>query len=83
MPRVQAIIVRDGRVLMVRHRWYGEEWGCLPGGAQELGETPAQGALLGRYRKITIKDDEADWFAPGRKGLRAERDVCQSLYRDL
>jgi ADP-ribose pyrophosphatase YjhB (NUDIX family) len=45
MPRVQAIVVRDRRVLMVKHRQDGEEWWCLPGGAQQAGETPAQGAL--------------------------------------
>ena len=45
MPRVQAIVVRDGRVLMVKHCQNGEEWWCLPGGGQEPGETPEQGAL--------------------------------------
>jgi 8-oxo-dGTP pyrophosphatase MutT (NUDIX family) len=45
VPRVQAIVVRDGCVLMVKHRQGGEEWWCLPGGALEPGETPAQGAL--------------------------------------
>ena len=45
MPRVQAIVVRDGRILMVRHRVQGVEYWCLPGGALEAGETPAQGAL--------------------------------------
>ena len=45
MPRVQAIVARDGRVLMVKHRHNAEEWWCLPGGAQEAGETPEQGAL--------------------------------------
>ena len=45
MPRVQAIVVRDGRVLMVKHCQNGEEWWCLPGGGQEQGETPEQGAL--------------------------------------
>jgi ADP-ribose pyrophosphatase YjhB (NUDIX family) len=45
MPRVQAIVVRDGRVLLVKHRQKGEEWWCLPGGAQEADETPEQGAL--------------------------------------
>ena len=45
MPRVQAIVERDGRVLMVKHRQNGEEWWCLPGGAQEADETPEQGAL--------------------------------------
>ena len=45
MPRVQAIVVRGTRVLMVKHRGDGGEWWCLPGGAQEPGETPEQGAL--------------------------------------
>jgi ADP-ribose pyrophosphatase YjhB (NUDIX family) len=45
MPRVQAIVVRGDRVLMVKHRQDGQAWWCLPGGAQEPGETPEQGAL--------------------------------------
>lgn len=47
MPRVQAIVVRDGKVLLVKHRLRetGEEWWCLPGGGQEAGETPAEGAV--------------------------------------
>jgi len=45
MPRVQAIVVRDGRVLMVKHRHRAEDYWCLPGGALEPGETPEQGAL--------------------------------------
>lgn len=47
MPRVQAIVVRDGQVLMVKHRQPedGEEWWCLPGGGQEAGETAAEGAV--------------------------------------
>ena len=43
--RVQAIVVRGGSVLMVKHRQHGEEWWCLPGGALEPGEAPVQGAL--------------------------------------
>ena len=45
MPRVQVVVVRDGRVLMVKHRQGREEWWCLPGGGQEPGETPEEGAL--------------------------------------
>lgn len=45
MPRVQAIVVRENMVLMVKHRHAAKEWWCLPGGAQEPGETPEQGAL--------------------------------------
>ncbi|NOK62932.1 MAG: NUDIX hydrolase [Chloroflexi bacterium AL-W] len=45
MPRVQAIVVRDNRVLMVKYQQDGQEWWCLPGGGQEPDETSAQGAL--------------------------------------
>ena len=45
MPRVQVIVVKDDAVLLVKHRQDGEEWWCLPGGAQEAGETPEEGAL--------------------------------------
>ena len=45
MPRVQAIVCRDDRVLMVKHRQGGQEWWCLPGGGLEDGETLAAGAL--------------------------------------
>ena len=45
MTRVQAIVVRDKRVLMVKHRHEGREWWCLPGGAVEAGETPAEAAI--------------------------------------
>ena len=45
MPRVQTIVRRDDRILMVKHRWDGREWWCLPGGALEGGESPAEGAL--------------------------------------
>jgi 8-oxo-dGTP diphosphatase len=47
--RVAAVIVRDGRVLMVRERRRGAtgrhdgpEWWVLPGGGIEAGETPEQ-----------------------------------------
>ena len=42
---MQALVVRDGRVLMVRHRQEGEAYWCLPGGALDPGETPEEGAL--------------------------------------
>jgi ADP-ribose pyrophosphatase YjhB (NUDIX family) len=45
MPRVQAIVLRADRILMVQHSVGGDQWWCLPGGALEIGETPAQGAL--------------------------------------
>ena len=45
MPRAQCIVFRDNRVLMVQHRYQGQEWWCLPGGGTEQGETPAQAAV--------------------------------------
>jgi ADP-ribose pyrophosphatase YjhB (NUDIX family) len=45
MTRLQAVILRDRRLLLARHRVNGEEWWCLPGGGQEDGETPEQGVL--------------------------------------
>lgn len=45
MPRVQAIVIRDGRVLMVKHHHQGKMYWCLPGGALEPGETPEEGTL--------------------------------------
>ena len=43
--RVQALVVRDGRILMAKVRQEGQEWWCLPGGGWEGGETQAEGAL--------------------------------------
>ncbi len=41
-----------------------------PGGKPFITQILAQrGRLLGVYRKITIKDDEADWFSPGQGGV--------------
>lgn len=45
MSRAQVIVVRDQRLLLVKHRRAGEEWWCLPGGGIEPGENPATAAL--------------------------------------
>ncbi len=42
--RAAAVIVRDGRVLMVREREAHEVW-TLPGGGIEPGETPSQAVV--------------------------------------
>lgn len=70
MPRVQAIVVREGRVLMVKHRQNGVEWWCLPGGGQEPGETPEQGALRELKEECnvngtTIRQTSVVSYAPG------------------
>lgn len=41
MSRAQVIVVRENRLLMVKHRRAGDEWWCLPGGGIEPGEAPA------------------------------------------
>lgn len=43
--RAQCIVVRDGKILLVKHCLNGDEWYCLPGGGIETGETPEQAAL--------------------------------------
>jgi ADP-ribose pyrophosphatase YjhB (NUDIX family) len=45
VPRVQAIVCRGRRILMVKHQDAVEDYWCLPGGALEDGETPEDGAL--------------------------------------
>ena len=44
-PRVQAIVCRDGRILMAQHREEDLVYWCLPGGGLEGGESPEQGVL--------------------------------------
>ncbi|MBQ2083355.1 MAG: NUDIX hydrolase [Lachnospiraceae bacterium] len=43
--RSQALVVRGERILMVKHRMFGREFFCLPGGGIDPGETPAAAAL--------------------------------------
>ena len=54
MPRVQAIVVRNNAVLMVKHKQDGREYWCLPGGAQEPGESPEQGAIRELREKCSV-----------------------------
>jgi 8-oxo-dGTP pyrophosphatase MutT (NUDIX family) len=43
--RAQCLVIRENKILMVKHRQGGEEWWCLPGGAIEKGETPEEAAI--------------------------------------
>jgi ADP-ribose pyrophosphatase YjhB (NUDIX family) len=45
MIRAQCIVHKDHQILMVKHRLYGDEWWCLPGGGAEARETPEDAAL--------------------------------------
>jgi len=43
--RAQCLVVRDDKILMVKHCQNGEAWYCSPGGGIEPGETPEAAAL--------------------------------------
>jgi len=45
--RSQAVIIRQGHILMARHYdiYIRQEYWCLPGGGVEAGETPEQAAV--------------------------------------
>ena len=43
--RAQCMVTRGNKLLMVKHRYRGLEWWCLPGGGVEDGETPAEAAI--------------------------------------
>ncbi len=43
--RAQCIVVRNEKILMVKHREDGIEHYCIPGGGIEAGETPEQAAV--------------------------------------
>ena len=42
--RVAAVIVENGKILLVQHEKYGKKYWLLPGGGVEFGETLAQAA---------------------------------------
>ena len=43
--RSQAVVCRDGKLLLVEHRMNGRDFFNLPGGGIEESETPAEAAL--------------------------------------
>ena len=43
--RAQCLVVRDKKILMVKHKQGDDEWYCSPGGGIEKGETPEQAAI--------------------------------------
>ena len=43
--RSQAVVCRNGKLLLVEHRMKGRDFFNLPGGGIEEGETPAEAAL--------------------------------------
>ena len=45
MSRAQCLVLRDMKILMVKHSHKAGEWWCLPGGGIEDGESPEQAAV--------------------------------------
>lgn len=45
MARAQCLIVRDYRILVMKHLNDGQEWWCLPGGRIDGNETPEAAAI--------------------------------------
>ena len=43
--RAQCLVVRENKILMVKHKHGNDEWYCSPGGGIEKGETPEQAAI--------------------------------------
>ena len=43
--RAQCLVVRDKKILVVKHKHGDEEWYCSPGGGIDEGETPEQAAI--------------------------------------
>lgn len=43
--RSQALVIRDNRILMVKHKMDGRFFYCLPGGGIDEGETPEEAAV--------------------------------------
>ena len=43
--RAQCLVVRNNKILMVKHKHNNDEWFCSPGGGIEKGETPEQAAI--------------------------------------
>lgn len=43
--RSQAVVVQNGKILLVREQVAGRTFFCLPGGGIEVGETPEEAAL--------------------------------------
>ena len=74
MPRAQCLVVRDKKILLMKHRHNNQEWWCLPGGGIDQGETPEKAAIRelkedcnveGRIIRMishnSYKDDDEDY----------------------
>ena len=53
--RSQALVIRDGKILLVKHRMNGRTFYCMPGGGIDNGETPEDAALRELYEESNVK----------------------------
>ena len=53
--RAQCLVVHDDKILVVKHRQYGYEYYCLPGGGVEEGETPKQAAKRELFEECCVR----------------------------
>lgn len=53
--RAQAMVIQDNKILMVKHRLFGREFYCLPGGGVEGNETYEQAALRELQEESLVK----------------------------
>lgn len=57
MSRAQALVVRECTVLMVLHDDGENQWWCLPGGAIDTNETPANACLRELFEECNVKGE--------------------------
>lgn len=82
VTRACAAMIRDGAILMVRHRHGGREYWTLPGGGVEVGESPAEAAVrevreeVGLPVRVIRALFEREWAGYGRRGAGREYERC-------
>jgi len=66
--RAQCLVVKDNKILMVKHRQGNDEWYCNPGGGIEKGETPEHAAIRELQEECnvtgTIINKTSEWIDP-------------------
>ena len=53
-PRAVAVVLRDGRVLVIKRHRDGVDYAVLPGGGGEPGESSAEAAVRELYEETTL-----------------------------